>query len=101
MSCDYGGGSPPPGGTVHVSAIGVPDSSAGSNTFLSTNVAIVGERSIAVSGATVDLTTALPDGSTAKQYGSGGAAIRAVGKDPHALGIRRSGCLVSAALARR
>jgi thermitase len=72
-SCDYGGGSPPPGGRMHVWAIVMSDSSAGKNYFVNTSVTIVDESSIAVSGATVDLTTTLPDGSTISESGITGA----------------------------
>jgi thermitase len=68
-SCDYGGAEPPPQGTVHVSAIEMWASTAGKNIFVSTRVTVVDENLNAVSGATVDLQTTLPDGSAV--YDSG------------------------------
>jgi hypothetical protein len=54
---------------VHVSAIEMWASTAGKNIFVSTRVTVVDENLNAVSGATVDLQTTLPDGSAV--YDSG------------------------------
>ena len=48
---------------MHVSAIDMWSSTAGKNYFVSTSVTILDENSNGISGATVDLTTTLPDGT--------------------------------------
>ena len=54
---------PQPEGKMHVSAIDMWSSTAGKNYFVSTSVTILDENSNGISGATVDLTTTLPDGT--------------------------------------
>ena len=61
--CTYGGGETPLEGKMHVSAIDMWSSTAGKNYFVSTSVTILDENSNGISGATVDLTTTLPDGT--------------------------------------